>query len=489
MLNTTQLTEKQRKVIQLFQKNAEILDLREFCKKNNIEFNFVKGFIGTTLLDNYLKIEDISKDIFVLSSKGRKIDGCIQGFLLASQLNDKNSLDVMQLQKELGQSNYSIHFGSLKKEKAVEVRTEGDDNSQKLYILDRNIIKQFIRRQEVFAEILIGEEVLATEELEWLIHQKLVEKKSVDNYSISVNSEIQKVIVQRLITTVTSDLLISGQWNEVKFKPYNIHDDVPDIKYGLSCILTQCLQLVREIFLDMGFDEMSGQIVDSSFWNFDALFTAQDHPAREIQDTFYLSKPQFLALPDNLDLVRDVKAAHEIGHGSIWTEEEASRAILRTHTTASTARNLYRLGGQDIKYFSIDKVFRNESVDKTHLAEFYQIEGVIVAPDLSVRDLIGYLTDFYNRLGFTKFKFKPTYNPYTEPSLEVYAYHPPSDSYMEVANSGVFRPEMLKPLGYEGRSTIAWGLGLERIAMLLYGIDKLSELVGPGIDLNPPQKY
>ncbi|PSB57109.1 phenylalanyl--tRNA ligase subunit alpha [Chamaesiphon polymorphus] len=371
MLNTTQLTEKQREVIQIFQKNIEVPDLREFCANNNLDFNFVKGFIGTTLLDNYLKVEDISKNIFVLSSKGRKIDGYIQGFPLASQLNDKNPLDVMQLQKEFGQSNYSIHFGSLKKEKAVEVRTEGDDNSQKLYILDRNIIKQFIKRQEVFAEVLIGKEVSATEELEWLIHQKLVEKKSVDNYSISVNSEIQKLVVQRLITTVTSDLLISGQWNEVEFKPYNIHDDVPDIKYGLSCILTQCFQLVREIFLDMGFDEMSGQIVDSSFWNFDALFTAQDHPAREIQDTFYLSKPQFLALPDNRDLVRDVKAAHESGHGSIWTEEEASRAILRTHTTASTARNLYRLGGQDLKYFSIDKVFRNESVDRTHLAEFY----------------------------------------------------------------------------------------------------------------------
>jgi phenylalanyl-tRNA synthetase alpha chain len=282
--------------------------------------------------------------------------------------------------------------------------------------------------------------------------------------------------------------LISGQWKNVELKPYNINDEVPNIPYGQSSILTQCIKKVRKAFLEMGFDEMSGQIVESSFWNFDALFTAQDHPAREIQDTFYLADPQTLPLPDDSSLVQSVKNVHESSYGSDWTMQEASRAILRTHTTASTARNLYKLKGQNVKYFSIDKVFRNESIDKTHLAEFYQVEGVIVAPDLSVRDLIGYLSDFYKKLGFTRFKFKPTYNPYTEPSLEVYAYHPPSDSFMEVANSGVFRPEMLRSLGYEGKSTIAWGLGLERIAMLLYGVERLSELVGPGISLNPPQK-
>jgi phenylalanyl-tRNA synthetase alpha chain len=141
--------------------------------------------------------------------------------------------------------------------------------------------------------------------------------------------------------------------------------------------------------------------------------------------------------------------------------------------------------GQDGKYFSIDKVFRNETVDRTHLAEFHQIEGVVVGELLSVRTLMGYLTYFYERLGFKKLKFKPTYNPYTEPSLEVFAYHPPSDRYLEVGNSGLFRQEMLEPLGCGDKSTVAWGLGLERIAMLLYDVEKLPDLIGPEISLNP----
>jgi phenylalanyl-tRNA synthetase alpha chain len=136
---------------------------------------------------------------------------------------------------------------------------------------------------------------------------------------------------------------------------------------------------IRDIFLNMGFDEMSGFIVESAFWNFDALFTPQDHPAREMQDTFYLSNPQTIPLPDDPAFIDQVKQVHEANYGGQWTEAEASRAILRAHTTTSTARRLHQLQGQDGKYFSIDKVFRNETVDRTHLAEFHQIEGSLSA--------------------------------------------------------------------------------------------------------------
>ena len=251
----------------------------------------------------------------------------------------------------------------------------------------------------------------------------------------------------------------------------------------LPTILSLCIQRIRDIFLNMGFDEMTGYIVESAFWNFDALFTPQDHPAREVQDTFYLAHPQTLALPCDRTLIEGVRQVHEANYGGEWTEAEASRAILRAHTTTSTARRLYQLQGHGGKYFSIDRVFRNETPDRTHLVEFHQIEGVVIGELLSVRTLMGYLTYFYNRLGFTDLKFKPTYNPYTEPSLEVLAYHRPSDRYIEVGNSGLFRQEMLEPLGCGHRSTVAWGLGLERMAMLLYNVDKLSDLIGPEIHL------
>lgn len=214
------------------------------------------------------------------------------------------------------------------------------------------------------------------------------------------------------------------------------------------------------------------------------LFTPQDHPARAGQDTFYLAQPATLPLPNDRCLIDQVQQMHDRCYGGHWLEAEASRSIFRAQTTTFTARKLYELQGRTGKFFSIDKVFRNETSDRTHLHEFYQIEGVVVGELLSVRSLMGYLTYFYQRLGFQDLKFKPTYNPYTEPSLDVYAYHEPSQKYLEVGNSGLFRPEMLEPLGCAGQSTIAWGLGLERIALLMYGVEQLADLVGPDIGLN-----
>jgi phenylalanyl-tRNA synthetase alpha chain len=491
MIDTTRLTEKQRQFIRFLQDNPSISSLVLVCEENKLDFNFIKGFILSGIFEGYSEITHLPKDIFILSSKGKKIGKFIAGYTLAQKLREENSLSISQLQQELGQDFYGKEFGALKKENVVEIKTDKIGSHPVLCHTSSMAINKFINRQEIFSAVVAGQLKIDSRNqssLEWLVEERLIEKKLVDDYAIVANPEFQDIEIKNLVTTITNELLISGQWKNVEFKPYDICDEVPDISYGKSSILTQCIQKVRKAFLDMGFDEMSGQIVESSFWNFDALFTAQDHPAREIQDTFYLAKPQKLPLPTALDLIQCVKTVHEKSYGGIWSEQEASRAILRTHTTASTARNLYKLNGQDVKYFSIDKVFRNETIDKTHLAEFYQVEGVIVAPNLSVRDLIGYLSDFYKKLGFTKLKFKPTYNPYTEPSLEVYAYHTLNNGFIEIANSGVFRPEMLNSLGYEGKSTIAWGLGLERIAMLLYEVESLSELVGPGISLNPPQK-
>jgi phenylalanyl-tRNA synthetase alpha chain len=491
MIDVAQLTEKQKQFIQLLKDNPIISSLLLVCEEKKLDFNFIKGFVLSGTFDGYAEITHLPKDLFALSSKGKKTGNMISGYALAQKLREKNSLVISQLQQELGQDSYGKEFGALKKDNVVEVKAAMNGGDPVLCYTSHKAIENFINRQEVFAAVAVGQleiDPAKQSALDWLVQEKLIEKKQIDDYAITVNTEFQNIEIKSFVTTLTNELLISGQWQNVKFKSYDIHDEVPDIPYGKSCILTQCIQRIRKTFLDMGFDEMSGQIVESSFWNFDALFTAQDHPAREIQDTFYLAKPQVLPLPIDASLVERVKKVHEESYGGDWSEQEASRAILRTHTTASTARNLHELRGQDVKYFSIDKVFRNETVDKTHLAEFHQVEGVVVAPDLSVRDLIGYLADFYKKLGFAKLKFKPTYNPYTEPSLEVYAYYAPTDGFIEIANSGVFRPEMLNPLGYEGKSTIAWGLGLERIAMLLYEVKSLSELIGPEISLNPPQK-
>ena len=251
----------------------------------------------------------------------------------------------------------------------------------------------------------------------------------------------------------------------------------------------------RQILLELGFQEMpTNRFVESSFWNFDSLFQPQQHPVRDAHDTFFLSEPKYALQLAPEDYVERVKQMHERGgSGSIgwrydWSLEESKKNIFRTHTTAVSSRMLYELSKQEKfepkKYFSIDRVFRNETLDATHLAEFHQIEGLVADYDLTLGDLMGIINEFFKKLGITKLKFKPAYNPYTEPSLEVFSYHSGLKRWVEIGNSGVFRPEMLLPMGLpENVRVIAWGLSLERPTMILYGIDNIRDLCGCDLDI------
>jgi phenylalanyl-tRNA synthetase alpha chain len=113
----------------------------------------------------------------------------------------------------------------------------------------------------------------------------------------------------------------------------------------------------------------------------------------------------------------------------------------------------------------VEKAFRREAIDSTHLPEFYQIEGVICEEGANLRKLMGILKECYKRLGFEKIRFKPTYFPYTEPSVEIEIYW--NGKWLELGGSGIFRPEVMKPTGIKVPA-LAWGLGLERLALLTY---------------------
>ena len=484
MLDSSTLSGKQKRFLQRLRSLRHIPSLQRFCRDENLDFNFLKGFILSGLATDYLRVQELGQEQWHLTSKGEAAQGQLPGTRLAQLLGD-GERDLERLQTRLG-STFSGDYGALRREQWVDLQ-EGARGEKTLVILDPEGLAQMGERQGLFWAIVQGNPLPhgSASALTWLTQQGWIALTTVQDYEIEALPTLDTLDLKPIVTTLTSELLLSGQWRQVELKAYAIHDQVPTIPYGRPSLLSQCIQEVRDIFLNMGFEEMGGSMIESAFWNFDALFTPQDHPAREVQDTFYLAQPTNLPLPDDRHLMEQVKAIHESSYGGTWTETEASRAILRAQTTTSTARKLYELQGQTGKYFSIDKVFRNETPDRTHLPEFHQIEGVVVGELLSVRSLMGYLTYFYQRLGFEDLRFKPTYNPYTEPSLEVYAYHGPSDKYLEVGNSGLFRPEMLGPLGYEGKSTIAWGLGLERIVLLLHGVEKLSDLVGPDSQLHP----
>ncbi len=341
--------------------------------------------------------------------------------------------------------------------------------------------------------------------------RKLVEVIATKYYSISKGAQFTTQRKQ-LIRDLDVNALRSGSWAEDEFKEYNFAAEGKPLHTGALHPLQKVRAEFRNFLVQMGFAEMpTNNYVESSFWNFDSLFQPQQHPARDAHDTFFIAEPA-TANPSTVapsDYVARVKDTHEKGgYGSIgyrydWKLDEATKNILRTHTTASSSRMLFELADEykrtgvftPRKYFSIDRVFRNETLDATHLAEFHQVEGLVADRDLTLGHLIGVIQTFFKNIGIDDVRFKPAYNPYTEPSMEIFGYSKDLGKWIEIGNSGMFRPEMLQPMGLpEDVRVIAWGLSLERPTMIKYGLKNIRDLVGPRMQLkliekNPIARY
>ncbi len=334
------------------------------------------------------------------------------------------------------------------------------DKSVLMELCKRDIIEKILEKTRKYSLLDEGEKVLSP-----LSKEKLTDK---------INLEI----IRKGITP--------------KMRPYNLDVPVPEIQAGKKHFLHQVREKIREIFLSMGFKEMKSDYVESCYWNFDVMFFPQDHPDREIMDTFYLKSPKIGKIPeDKAKIIKEVQEngwkTGSIGRRTKWDEEIAKKLILRCHTTQTSFRILSEGLTPPYKFFSIDRVFRNEAVDATHLAEFHQVEGFVVGEGLNFRNLLGNLKEFYNLMGIKQLKFKPNYNPYTEPSVEIFAYHPGLNRWVELGNSGIFRPETLLPYGIKV-PVIAWGLALERLAMMLYEISDIRQCLGHTVDLNNLKK-
>jgi len=283
-------------------------------------------------------------------------------------------------------------------------------------------------------------------------------------------------------SVLTPEMLVSGSWKATSFRKYNVVAPVKPIYGGRRHFVNQATEYMRKIYLELGFKEMEGPLVNPAFWNFDALFTAQDHPVREMQDTFYFD-PLKATLPEK-KLIERVKKAHESGTpGSSgwqykWNESEAKRVVLRTHTTVLSARTLAQLKHEElpVKYFAIGKCFRNETLDWKHLFEFNQFEGIVVDKNANFRHLLGYLKTFFKKLGFPQARFRPAYFPYTEMSIEIDVFHPVRKQWIELGGAGIFRPEVVEPLLGEYVPVLAWGPGFDRILMDYYKITDIRDL-------------
>ena len=285
--------------------------------------------------------------------------------------------------------------------------------------------------------------------------------------------------IKEQATQLTHEHLKEGQWKSLEYRPYDINAEAPVIFAGKKHPLRVIIDEIREIFLNMGFSEDNGEFVESAFWNFDSLFQPQDHAAREMQDTFYLKNPLTCDLPDD-DLVKLTAETHETGAdtGSIgwqydWSHDIARQSVLRTHTTGISTKHLFE-HEPPIKMFSVGRVFRRETFDYKHLPEFHQVEGLVCDEGISYQNLLGTLKEFYKKLGF-EVRFRPAYFPYTYLSTETEIYLEEKESWIELGGAGMFRPEVLKPLGIN-QPALAFGLGIERLAMIRYDVEDIRML-------------
>lgn len=412
-------------------------------------------------------------------------------FLMA--LSQETNLEKVRQKANLDKNEISICLGILKKKAAIDI-SKDEKGSIIVTILPngKNLLEKETLEEKFIASLkeqrdlstLADEERFAMEELRKRKDIIKVELKKIKFIEVTVlGKKLMRIKPSYVdaINRLTPQLLREGAWKKKKFRAFDVVINVPRIYGGKRHFVNQAIDYVKKIWLEMGFEEMEGNLIQTSFWDLDALFVPQDHPARAMQDTFYLAKPDYGKLPK---LAETIKNVHENGWttGSKgwqepWSEEKAKELLLRTHTTVLSAQTLAKLDIKDLpkKYFTVGKVFRNEALDWKHLFEFYQVEGIVADKNANFKHLLGYLKEFFRKMGYSDVRIRPAHFPYTEPSCEIEVLHQEKNEWIELGGAGIFRPEVTKPLLGEEVPVLAWGFGLGRIICPYYNITDLRD--------------
>jgi phenylalanyl-tRNA synthetase alpha chain len=491
VIGLIELREQEKKTLQVLWKLEGKGTVEEIIKASSLAHAAVMRAALKLSKENLVQLHEQKMEIVSLNREGQAYakKGLPERRLVNSlnRLGGKAKIDEVVREAKLQKALLPIALGWLRRKKWASFPEQGilmSLNKAKQGD-DERIINLIARKDSIATMDLEDKEQLTVETLR---KRKLVNVKEKVVRTLELTPEGRKhvekgVRIVRDVSQLTPELIITGKWRKTKLRKFNVSAAVSKSYPGKLHPLQQIVERARRIFLQMGFTEIRGPLVETAFWNFDALFQPQDHPAREMQDTFYLSKPKAGRLPEKI-VVDAVARVHEDGWttdskgwGYEWSRQEARRLVLRTHTTAETIKYLSKHKKPPIKVFSVDKVYRNERLTYKNTAEFYQIEGIIVDEGVTLRDLMGTLKAFYSHFGLDRVQFWPCYFPYTEPSAQAMVYVPKLKHWMELCGMGIFRPEVVSPMGIE-YPVLAWGGGLERIAMVEFGLDDIRKLYG-----------
>ncbi len=407
--------------------------------------------------------------------------------ILVSEENSL-SLDEAKKKSKLSDNEFKVALGSLKKKALInivngnvilmgrkELLTDKTLDEKFLDLLPKNFNDLSPEEKFSFNNLKSRKDIIEVED------RKIVEFELTDLGKKLIKMDLTSS--KDMIEVITPELIKTSAWKGKKFRRYDITSVVPKISGGKRHFVNQATDYAKRIWLDMGFKEMTGNMIVSGFWNFDVLFTAQDHPVREMQDTFFIDLNGNDLVEDKI--VQEVKNAHEgkikgsKGWGYEWDKKDAEKILLRTHTTCLSAKTLKKIAKNKefpAKYFALGKCFRNETVDWSHGFEFNQTEGIVVDEDANFRQLLGYLVEFFKKMGYEKIRIRPGYFPYTEPSLEIDVFHPVHKKWVELGGAGMFRPEVTIPIFGKHIPVLAWGPGFDRIIMEFFGITDLRNM-------------
>ncbi|MBC8500475.1 MAG: phenylalanine--tRNA ligase subunit alpha [DPANN group archaeon] len=437
------------------------------------------------------------KELIFLDENGRKYarEGLPERRFLQASSRETNVNEIQKL-ASLENDEVNVCIGALKKKAAVIVEKDGGLKVKLTEEGKKLLEKEFLEEQFLKKEFPFEVSSLDPEEkfsFDNLIKRKKILKKKVKKIKkVSLTKLGKKVLKigvseKERVDKLTHEMLKKGSWKKKKFRAYDISINVPKIFAGKRQPYSEFIDKVREKVVSMGFVEMSGPIIELEFYNFDALYQPQGHPARTWSAAYRIKEPKTGTLPAK-KIIQAVKSAHEnggetnsTGWNYEWSEKTASQLMPRAHDTAISPRFLAKGVKIPGKYFSLVRCYRPDVIDATHGVEFNQLGGFVVGKDLSFRDLLGILKDFTIEMtGAKEVKFFPDYFPFTEPSVQISAKHP-DFGWMELAGAGIFRPEMTEPLGIK-EPVIAWGFGIDRLAMLKLGIEDIRDLFSYKLD-------
>jgi len=461
--------------------------INELASELNARESDLMRYIASLEAKGLLKVIKRRTTYYELSDEGREYlskglpEERLISYMLGECKEEECAVELIEVFKRLGEDVVRIALANLGRYNVVKVI------GGRLVANRESLVKllSLVKEKRASLERLQLTDELARE----FLRRRLIIKRELTEILVEPTKRVdptgrldgEEVVVKRYVTALRSEDLRSGRWRELELKPFDLNIEYPRLDIAVPHFMREIIEMAKEIMVGLGFEEEVGPIVEYEFWNFDALFQAQDHPAREVHDTFFV---EYEGPREGLDerLLYEVARAHEDGGGTgsigwryKWDVGRALRLVMRSQTTAVSVRALAARGDGEYRMFSIGRVYRYERIDPKHNIEFHQLDGIVVGRGLTFRNLLGVLEQIMREFGMEAIRFRPAYFPFTSPSAEVHAKHPKL-GWIEVGGSGIFRPEVVKPLGVKECRVLAFGLGFDRIAMILLGIDDIRDI-------------